>query len=496
MAVAVAASLALASAGAVTTTATAASCSSKLDCGTLLNTMLTWEKNADDAMRIGGMAELDFGTPAQKPGDVVGANGYYDSGLWTGVYLGGESMRYATAKHYLATKLSAKDRAFWTAQKNESFKRVQGMVTMYDRNINIAVDWHTTLKIPPAINPDPVHQIDLGRGLVQGEPGMIMRSCMPTDTKDGLGIKQDKYDEDRTVGPFKWKDGKTYNCAGSPSRDTYAGTTFGLLTAFDLVSTDDPAMRHLISKNVMAMTNFLFKYGWTYPRPWGYISTRHDFDDLISPLMTYVPMAQLNMANASRHVADLDGSPTDKLKFDAIWDVTYASEIGQLAGSFKIDANPVDDSYYKWNLHYLTGFNLLRTTTGLQRQSIAEAFKTVDKTVGQDLNSHFEAITYAMTGDTAKKDASIQHLFQWLDYRKNTANGKKVDNSKACGSACAAPLPVAKRPPTDFLWQRSPRTDVNGSQPAVHRTPGIDFMTPYWMLRYESEVVHPAVSPL
>lgn len=474
-------------------------CPNELACGTPLKIALDQEKKANDAFnKYGYMTELSYKTAAQKPGDLAGQYAYYDSGLWTGVYMGGESMRYATAKKHLAEKgIDSEERAFWTAQRNEAYARVKAMVEMYDRNINIAADWKTSLKVPPAINPDPVHQVDLGRGLVQGEPGMIMRACMPTNTKDGFGIPQDKYDENRTVGPFKWKDGKTYNCAGSPSRDTYAGTTFGLLTAFDLVSVDNPAMRHSISKNVMAMTNFLFKYGWTYPRPWGYISTRHDFDLLISPLMTYVPMAQLNMANASRHVADLDGTSADKLKYDAIWKATFASEIGQLATSFQIDANPVDDSYYKWNLHHLTAFNLMRTTTGVERQLIGNAFKVVDDTVGNDLNAHFEAIMYAITGEREHLDDAIDYLGQWMSYRKNISGGKKVDNTKFCGGgACAKPLPISKRPPTDFVWQRSPRTDINGSTPATDRAPGIDYMTPYWMLRYEMEVAHPALTPL
>ena len=474
-----------------------AGCASPLACGTPVAIMQTQERNAADAFRNGYMTELDFKTAAQKPGDLAGANGFYDSGLWTGVYLGGESMRYATAKHYLADKhLSAPDAAFWTAQRSESYARVKAMVEMYDRNINIAQDWHTSLKVPPTINPtSQFHTVDFGGGVFQGEPGMIMRACMPTTTPAAFGIPDDKHDENRTVGPFKWKDGKSYFCAGSPSRDTYAGTTFGLLTAFDLVSPDNPAMRHMISKNVMTMTNFLFKWGWSYPRPWGYVSTNHDFDNFISPLMVYVPMAQLNMANASRHVADLDGTSAEKQKFDAIWESTFASEIGQLAGSFEVDAHPVDDSYFKWNLHHLTAFNLLRTTSGSERDVISKSFKFVDDTVGGDINAHFEAITYSMTGEKSRADAAIRDLGQWMAYRQNTANGKVINNAKACGSACAAPLPVAKRPPTDFIWQRSPRTDINGSQPATHRTPGIDYMTPYWMLRYELEVVHPALRP-
>ena len=106
---------------------------------------------------------------------------------------------------------------------------------MYDRNVNIAVDWKTSLAIPPVIDlGNMIHPIDLGQGLInRGEPGMLMRSCTRTD--DPLGIV-DEGPNDRVVGPFRWTDGKTYWCNGSPSRDTYSGTIFGLITAFDLVS--------------------------------------------------------------------------------------------------------------------------------------------------------------------------------------------------------------------------------------------------------------------
>ena len=70
----------------------------------LLNAnMLDLETKANDHFRFGLMAGSRFGTPEQLSGDVTGTGGYGDSGgLWTGVYLGGEAMRYATAKSYLA----------------------------------------------------------------------------------------------------------------------------------------------------------------------------------------------------------------------------------------------------------------------------------------------------------------------------------------------------------------------------------------------------------
>jgi hypothetical protein len=58
------------------------------------------------------------------------------------------------------------------------------------------------------------------------------------------------------------------------------------------------------------------------------------------------------------------------------------------------------------------------------------------------------------------------------------------------------PLPVADRVPADFLWQRSPFTDLRGTIAPTHEDPGIDYLLPYWMLRYLTEVAPPALDPL
>lgn len=478
-------------------------CVTSLACGPAVAQMSTLEQEFTDQYRLGYETEVDFGSPAQTPGDVVSAGGYYDSGLWTGVYMGGEAMRYATAKHYLAEPgLSARDKAFWTAQKAQAYSRVTTSAKMYDINVNIAQDWHTTLKVPPEITlTDPNVLIRLGTSGIPGQAGMLMRSCTPTTYPKAFAIAPADDDKggDRIVGPFKWKDGKSYYCDGSPSRDTYDGTVFGLLTAFDLVSPDNLALRKDIANNLMTLTAFLYKYQWFYPRPWGniYNPTGNDFDNFISPLMVTDPTAQLNMANAAKHVADAVGTPAEKAKFDAIWTVTFANEAPIAPASVEIDARTRDSSYYKWNLYNLIYFNLLRTNTGLERTILAKAYNVVDNTIGHDDNGWFEAINYAVTGDKDKRSNSITHLAQWIDYRKNTSGGAVINNTKTCGgSKCVLPLPVTERPPTDFLWQRSPRTDINGSQAATHRTPGIDYLAPYWMDRYESEVVNPADIPL
>lgn len=492
-----------------------------LACGADLAAMQDLEQKATtDHLHYGFMIEAGFASNAKNPGEAVSPGGYGDSGLWTGVYLGGQSMRYATAKAKLAAGAGA-DTAFWQSQKSDAYSKIKQMVVAFDRNVNIATAWHTTFKIPPTVDPgNAIHPIDYGGGIIQGQPGMLMRACTPVGAP--LGIT-DNGPDDRVFGPFKWKDGLSYYCETAPSRDTYAGTTFGLLTAFDLVSQDDPAMRKTISDNLLAMGNFLIKYGWNYPRPHGYISPQHDFDGSVSPLFVYVPSARLNMANAARHVADLGTNPIAKAKWDAIWAEELATQGPILGGSMVVDSAQPSTGYYKYNLNHLTLFNLIRTTSGAARTLALQAEATMDKTTGDDLNAHFEAITYAENGEAARLANAVTHLHQWLTYRAKADAGTPINNSAKCGTSivcvpqdemevsiagrpavvwfpgttgnrASRPLPVVDRAPSDFIWQREP-TQLDGSIPGNFRAPGIDFLTPYWMLRYESEVVHPAAKP-
>lgn len=505
--------------------------------------MLELEAMMADGLQSGHAVPVGFGDANRTPGDVVGTGGWGDSGLWTGVYLGGQAMRYATAKHHLSQGgLSGDEVTFWTAQRSQALDRVRTILAAEHRDINIAEDWTGSLRIPPLVNTqDPFarHGADWGGGVIPGERGMIMRSC----TLKGLGplgIGAPTNDPENPINnnnnrvfEITWThgDGGTYFCEASPSRDTYAGVTFGLLTAFDLVGPDEPDLQAQIRDDLLAMGNFLWKWGWNYPRPHGYVSADHDFDGFISPLFVYVPMARLNMANAARRVAAVAGSDADKQKWDAIWAEEFATQgVGELATSMVIDSLQPNEGYYKFNLHHLTAFNLLRTTVGTERDVIARSFAVMDKTTGDDINAHFEAITYSATGEQARLDAAVTHLREWLEYRATIETGVAVRNSDRCGidfecvpedqyelaldqapgepitwfpgqpnlpplssvkrDRAARPLPVAQRPPTDFLWQRPP-TQLDGQHGPTWREPGIDFLTPYWMIRYFTEVTAP-----
>lgn len=501
------------------------SCVTALACGADRQQAAYLEARMTDHFWYGQVLESFYNTPARAAGDLRAVGGWGDSGLWTGVYLGGESFRYALAKQKLAATAGLDDdeREYWELQRDEAKARVAAMVQKYHLLVNIAKQWRTVLS--PSVNPtDTYSPASFGGGIVQGEEGMLMRACAPTDAPPPQQMGRNR----RVFGPWRWEDGKDYICETAPSRDTYAGTTFGLLTAFDLVSGDDPSMRSMIRDDVLKLGRFLVKYGWNYPRPHGNVSLPpfgHDFDNFVSPLFVYVPMARLNMANAARHVADVAGSAADRAEWDAVWREELASQGPVLATSLEIDSSQPNDGYYKFNLHHLTGFNLLRTLTDpVERGVVAQAFAGLDRTTGDDLNAFFEAITYAMTGEPPRRDAAITHLAQWKTYYSRILQTPVTDNSPGCGTAfscvpqdqydlagpggqsvtwkpgtsstkrAALPLPVALRPGTDFLWQRPP-TQLSGNIDPTYEPAGVDYLTPYWMLRYFTETAPPAERP-
>jgi hypothetical protein len=505
--------------------------------------MVDLEARVEDALQVGHVVPVDFDSPDQLPGHVVRTPYWGDTQLWSGVYVGGESMRYAVAKEHLSgpgrsgAHRHPEDVAFWTAQRDEALSRVRVILAAQHRDVSIAEDWVGSPYLSPRVNtqdPRGPHTVDYGGGVVRGERGLVTRGCTPKGL-GAMGISPPNHDEANPVNDssnhvyeITWThgDGGTYYCETSPSRDTYAGLLFGMLTAFDLVGPDDAALQAQVRDDVLAMAGYLVRHGWNHVRPNGAVGTNNDEDGFASPLMEHVPLARLNVVNAARHVADVAGSTEQAAEWDAVWAEELASQGPLVAANMQVDAAQPSSSYFKFNLNHLLGFNLLRTTSGPERDLIARGFAVMDKTTGDDDNAHFEALTFGETGDVTRRDAAVTHLEQWLQYRAAVAGGADVRNSTRCGHGltcvnedktellveqapggslewwpsqtstqrAAAPLPVAQRPPADFLWQEPPGK-LDGRHPAEHREPGIDFLTPYWTVRYFTEVAPPASSP-
>lgn len=503
-------------------------CAGPLACGADLDAALDLEQTMTDHLWYGLALPIDYRTPEKVPGDVASIGpGWGDAGLWSGSYLAAESYRYAVARDLRR----GPDARFWKDQQAAAKGRVDALLSQVDLRTYVARDWNPPVE--PTVGPGVPPQVSVG-GVFPGREGMLMYSCAPADAPPGRDMQRNS----DVRGPFHW-DGNgrperltqppgDYVCEASTTRDAYAGTFFGLLNAFDLVGPDDPAVRDLVRDDVLAMADFLLTYAWNYPRPHGDVKTDDVYDNAVTPIMVISPAYRLLVSLAAKHVAEVAGPAEEALKWQAVWTEELASQSpSDLVAELVNDPSPTA-GYFSWNLAHLVFSPLLRLTTPTERVGLRTAFSIVDRQTSDDVNAFFETVTYGMAGEPARRDAAVTHLRQWRDYRARLEAGGTVDNRVGCGSvrSCVPqdeydlvldtpageqrttvpgssselrsvePIPVADRVPTDFLWQRSPFTQMVGTADPRHREPGIDYLLPYWMLRYLTEVAPPAHDPL
>lgn len=554
----------------------------------------------------GQVYNLVYASTERRPGDEVATSGAGDSALYTGNYLAGQAYRFALASRRLsvladtrAAHLAAHPQADaghnvglgtgsdglaaidaqiadWRAQKTDAKRKVDVLTRQFHLLSNISQAWdyefapevggHSVdprdpegaaegvqglVEDAPAIvtgAPGSVTGrgfVDYGGGIIHGEPGLLFRACSRDDDPKAFDFSRNG---ERAFGPLRWEeDGHDYYCLGGTSRDAYAGTTYGLATALELVGPSDPVLARRVAGDLMALTGFASKYLWTTPRPHGTVVLipvspyGHDFDHVISPLFVYVPSARLNMASVARYAANLHGDAVQKLEFERVYRQEVATQLPQLTASMLIDAAEPHASYYKFHLNHMNVFNLWRLDPDpVVRTAAAQAMGAMQATTGDDQNALYEGIAYAMTGDPDRLAEAVRHQRAYLDYFRITeATNHYVKNSTSCGGTLTDPttgkpyaltcvptdetrvlvtapdgsrqqvvkpgtstsrraltaLPIGLRKSADFMWQKDPTQLDGGFSNPSYANPGYDYLTTYWLIRYFSEVVRPAQSP-
>ena len=58
-----------------------------------------------------------------------------------------------------------------------------------------------------------------------------------------------------------------------------------------------------------------------------------------------------------------------------------------------------------------------------------------------------------------------------------------TDSIQILSRRLSLPVPIERRPCTDFVWQRSPFLLFGGGTGRIEGA-GIDYLLPYWMARY------------
>ena len=244
--------------------------------------------------------------------------------------------------------------------------------------------------------------------------------------------------------PWIWVD--------NTSRDEVVGAFFGLGAAFDVV--DDPAVKSGISDLATRLIGFVSNHQWSP-------------NDDISNTFVLRPEELQMLLQVARHV-----NPANT--------VSGPFFVPPVDVGVRVDVLD-NSSYFKFNLDYMTFYNLIRLQNTSDNRA---AYQIARDYTSSHQNAFFDVIDRAIRGPDASRDAEMAGLLQqWLQRPKRDFG---VDLSKTvpvCGQDACAPVPVPLRPPTDFLWQRSP-FQLAGGGSGVIESPGIDYILPYWMGRY------------
>jgi len=236
------------------------------------------------------------------------------------------------------------------------------------------------------------------------------------------------------------------------SRDQVVGAFFGLGAAYDVV--DDATVKSGIADLTTRLIGFIAQHQWSP-------------NDDSSNTFLLRPDELLMLVQVARHV-----NPSNSISVPFLL--------------LPLDTGPVVDvqsnsSYFKFNLDYMTFYNLVRLQNNADNQG---AYQIVRSYTASHQNAFFDIVDEALEGPNVSRDAEMPSLLdQWLQRPKREIY---VDLSKTvavCGSEACQPIPVPLRPTLEFLWQIDPFQLAGGGDGTIEGS-GVDYILPYWMGRY------------
>ncbi len=290
--------------------------------------------------------------------------------------------------------------------------------------------------------------------------GLLARARVPADSPFAAALVQ----EEAANGVYTSQSGGvTFQWIGNTSRDQYLGVFFGLSVAYERIA--DPGLRERIAGLATRMLDFLVDNEWNVMMPNGDASTSFlPRDDQILSLLQV-------------------GRQVNPQRFDSRYrDERFWRSLGVIV---PITFDVIDDnsSYFKFNLDVIAMYNLIRLESpGTHLDRYRNAYGVLRRTIDDHGNAHFNMIDRALQGPDANRDAAtVEYLRAWLRRPRRDFFVDLRGSVAACGDnrACE-PIPVERRVPSDFLWQRSPFQMFGGGDGFVE-SPGIDFLLPYWM---------------
>jgi uncharacterized protein (TIGR03437 family) len=265
-----------------------------------------------------------------------------------------------------------------------------------------------------------------------------------------------------------------YMWVGNTSRDQYIGAVFGLGVAYDMV--DDATVQASISALVTRLVRFLTGNNWSVVMPNGSTSTTF----LIRP------DELLSLLQVGRHV--------NSGQFGTYYDEQRI--LLSLTVGAPILVDDVDDSsYFKFNLDYMTFYNLIRLESSSAKSLYQSAYSLFRGYTSGDENAFFNMIDRGLNGPNAARDAdTLEMLDQWLLRSRRDQSVDLTKTVAVCGSQACKPIPVPLRVPDEFIWQVSPYQLTGGGDGRVE-TGAIDYILPFWMAQYYGVTPAFAVQP-
>lgn len=303
---------------------------------------------------------------------------------------------------------------------------------------------------------------------------LLARCLVPLNSPYAAGIQHEE-----SANGIYTNSSAGYFWVGNTSRDQYMGVIFGLGVAYDMVN--DAGVRASIQQITDRLVGFLKGHAWTVAMPDGSVST------------TFVirPDEILTLLQVGRHV--------DPNAFQTDYDINRILLAAGVLTAVAVDAAS-DSSYFKFNLDYISYYNLIRLESGVSKSIYQAAYSVLRGATGGDQNAMFDLIDRGLNGPNAARDAEAAALLdQWLQRpsRDNTVNLNGV--VAACDGTACQPVPVALRPPDEYLWEENPY-QLSGGGSGIIETAGVDYILPYWMARYFGEIpaisVQPAAAPM
>ena len=295
------------------------------------------------------------------------------------------------------------------------------------------------------------------KGLADVTGNNLLARCMfLSDSPYAAGIQS----EESHNGVYK---NPPWIWIGNTSRDQFVGVIFGLGAAYDLI--DDATIKRSISDLVTRLLGFLTGHNWSIIMP----------DGSSSATFLIRPDEILALLQVGRHV---NGS-----RFSTYYDEQRILLLPTVAVPASVDI-ATDDAYFKFNLDYMSFYNLVRLESSSFKSFYQTAYRVVRSHTASHQNAFFDIIDRALEGVNATRDAETRTLLeQWLQRPKRDLFVDLTRSVQVCGDQACQPVPVALRPPTDFLWQRNPFQLMGGGS-GIIENPGIDYILLYWMSRY------------